>query len=126
VSLGTLWTFGLAGFWGLPLDLFGLAVLPILLGIGIDDGLHALHGSRRQLPTSDGVARGVVDSVEGAGRAMALTTLTTVVGFLSLGVSRIPALRAGGLLIALGVLCCLAATFVVLPALEAFFEKKNS
>lgn len=119
VTFGTLWTFGLAGALGIPLDLFGLAVLPILLGIGIDDGLHALHGSRRAGGGTGVVAAAVTD----AGRAMALTTLTTIVGFSSLGMSHIPALRAGGLLIALGVASCLAATFVLLPALEAALER---
>ena len=118
VTLGVLWTFGIAGALGWPLDLFGLAVLPILLGIGIDDGLHALHGARGRERTADAITE--------AGRAMALTTLTTAVGFASLGLSRLPALRVGGALIALGVCACLTATVWVLPALEAWREGQKN
>lgn len=112
VTLGTLWTCGLLGWWGGPLDLVGLAVVPILLGIGIDDGLHAVHGARRG-PSS------LAESTAAAGRAMALTTLTTAVGFGSLLMSQIPGLRQGGFVVAVGVVACLLATLVVLPALGA-------
>lgn len=109
VLLGSLWTLGLWGALGRPLDLLSLTVLPILLGIGIDDGLHALHGAAAD---PDGVA----GSVRRAGRAMTLTTLTTAVGFGSLLLSHVPGLRHGGVLVALGVLACLVATLGVLPA----------
>ncbi len=108
VTLGALWTLGLWSGLGLGIDLVGLAVIPILLGIGIDDGLHAVHGS---------AARGLPAAVRDAGRAMVLTTLTTTVGFGSLLLSSVPGLRSGGLLVSLGVIACLVATLLVLPAL---------
>jgi predicted RND superfamily exporter protein len=114
---GTLWTFGLWGFAVGRCDLMSLAVAPILLGIGIDDGLHATHGAAASGSLREGVAS--------AGRAMTLTTLTTVVGFGSLTVSSIPGLRQAGLLIALGVALCLAATLVVLPAIGALVERRT-
>lgn len=109
VVLGTVWSLGLWGALGRPLDLVTLAVLPILLGIGIDDGLHAVHGAAR--------AGGLVLSVQASGRAMTLTTLTTCVGFGSLAVSHLPGLRHAAGLVPLGVMACLIATLVVLPAL---------
>lgn len=132
VSLGALWTCGLLGLMGGRLDLVGLAVVPILLGIGIDDGLHALHGAaalrsdKNLAPFGEG-SRAASDknlaplaaAVTGAGRAMALTTLTTAVGFGSLVLSRVPGLRQGGWLVAFGVLVCLVVTLMVLPAVEA-------
>ncbi len=118
VVLGTLWTLGLWAGLGRSLDLFTLAVLPIMLGIGIDDGLHVMHGARRR-PSPGLGGTPIAGSVRGAGRALVLTTLTTAVGFGSLVLSHIPGLRNGGLLIAAGVLACLLATLMVLPAIEA-------
>ncbi len=115
VVLGAVWTLGLWSGLGRSLDLFSLAVLPIMLGIGIDDGLHVLHGSRRQS------VEGLLGAVRGSGRALVLTTLTTCVGFGSLGLSRIPGLQNGGLMIATGVMACLIATLLILPAIEAAF-----
>jgi predicted RND superfamily exporter protein len=119
VVLGSLWTLGLFGAAGRTIDLLGVAVLPIMLGIGIDDGLHAMHGAV-QRPD-----RGIAGAVANAGRAMVLTTLTTCAGFGSLALSHVPGLRTGGLLVAAGVLACLAATLVVLPALEAVFSGRS-
>lgn len=118
VVLGCCWTFGLWGATGLPLDLISLAVLPILLGIGIDDGLHSLHGA----VTSKAHAAPLAESIQQAGRAMVLTTLTTAVGFASLTLSSVPGMRRGGLLISVGVFACLVATLWVLPALEAWMK----
>ncbi len=112
VVLGSIWTLGLWSGLNRPLDLFSLAVLPIMLGIGIDDGLHVLHGAFAS-------ETGSLGAVRAAGKALVLTTLTTCVGFGSLGLSRIPALQNGGLMIATGVMACLIATLLILPAIEA-------
>lgn len=119
VCLAALWTLGIWGAIGRPLDLVSLAVLPIVLGIGIDDGLHALHGARQR---SDG---NVAASARAAGRAMFLTSLTTCAGFSSLALSRVPGLRSGGMIVALGVVACLLATLVVLPAISGLTSKKR-
>jgi uncharacterized protein len=100
------------GFWGLldaRLDLVSVAVLPILFGIGVDNGLHVVHGAAR-----DGDLGG---ATRVAGRAMVLTALTTAVGFASLLLSSIPGLRRGGALVAVGVVVCVLATVTLLPAL---------
>lgn len=112
VGLGALWTCGLLGALGFHLDLISLALVPILLGIGIDDGLHAVHGARLH------PSRGLAGAVRAAGRAMTLTSLTTAAAFSSLLLSRLPGLRSGGAAVAIGVLACLAATLLVLPTLR--------
>lgn len=122
VSLGLLWTLGLCAALGVDLDPFSLLVAPILVGIGIDDGLHAVHGA----VTAGGGLSGLERSVAAAGRAMTLTTLTTAVGFGGLALSRLPALGRGGLLVAGGTLLCLAATLLVLPALGALAARRGS
>jgi hypothetical protein len=101
---------------GRSLDLVGLAVLPVMLGLGIDDGLHAVHRSVQ------GGAETLATSVRRVGVAMVLTTLTTTAGFASLGLSHLPALQAAALLVPLGVGACLLATLAVLPALGSLLE----
>jgi len=115
VVLGSSWALGIWSAAGWKLDLFSLAVLPILLGIGLDDGLHVVHGTTR--------FGGLRASITSVGHGLLLTTLTTCVGFASLGLSRIPSLRNGGLLIAAGVLACWLSTVLVLPAVESFSQR---
>ncbi|HXV77554.1 MAG TPA: MMPL family transporter, partial [Candidatus Polarisedimenticolaceae bacterium] len=108
VSCGGLWVIGACGLVGIPISLFSVTAAPLLLGLGIDDGLHALHGIRFH-----GSLRRSLHSV---GPAITITTLSTCLGFGSLMLSRLPALRSGGLVIALGTGLCLVATIVLLPA----------
>ncbi|HUO87426.1 MAG TPA: MMPL family transporter, partial [Thermoanaerobaculia bacterium] len=115
VVLGSVWTLGLAGYLGLPIDPFTVVVAPLLLGIGIDDGLHALQGER---------AFGSLEaSLAGSGRAMTLTTLTTCAGFGGLAFSSVPSLARGGVLVAAGTVFCLIATLVLLPALDRLLAR---
>ena len=117
--LGCVWSFGLWGAFGGRIDLLAISTLPVLFGTGIDLGVHAVHGGRVR------PEEGIRGTVESSGLAMLLITLTTGVGFGSLGGSRVPGLQNAGTLVALGVAACLAATFLVLPALEALFRRRR-
>ena len=119
VFFGTAWCLGLWSLMGRPLDLVGLAVLPVMLGIGIDDGLHAVHGAQ-----PGGVER-IAGSVRRSGPAMTLTTITTCIGFSSLALSRLPALQAVALLVPIGVGSCLVATLVLMPATASLFNGRE-
>lgn len=111
VLLGACWSLGLCGALGQPLDLLSLTVVPTLLGIGIDNGLHVIHGSR-----SSG---SVAEAARLAGVAMFLNSGATVFSFGSLILSSIPGLRIGGVLISVGVVACFFSTVLVLPAIAA-------
>ncbi|HET9225962.1 MAG TPA: MMPL family transporter, partial [Thermoanaerobaculia bacterium] len=119
LALGCVWAFGLWGAFGGHVDVLAISTLPVLFGTGIDLGVHAVHGGR--LRPEDGI-RG---TVERSGLAMLLIALTTGIGFGSLGTSRVPGLQNAGTLVAFGVTACLAATFLVLPALEALLRRRQ-
>lgn len=116
VSLGCVWLAGLYGACGVSVDPFAITVAPILLGLGIDDGLHAVHGARHH--------GGTVSSIRAVGGAMTATTLTTCAGFGSLAISRVPALRQAGLLVAVGTVLCLIASLTVIPAAGALLRRE--
>jgi predicted exporter len=119
LALGCLWSFGLWGAFGGRVDLLAISTLPVLFGTGIDLGVHAVHGGRTR------PEEGIRGTVRTSGLAMILITLTTGVGFGSLGSSRVPGLQNAGTLVAIGVVACLLATFLVLPALESLFRRRG-
>lgn len=116
--LGCLWTFGLWGALSRPLDLVCVAALPVLLGTGIDLGVHAVVGARH---AAGGMRAVLLES----GPAMTLVMLTASIGFGSLAASRVPGLRNAGLIVAIGGLACLAATLLVLPAIDALLARRT-
>jgi predicted RND superfamily exporter protein len=100
---------GLAGVLGLSFDPVNLIVLPLMIGIGVDNCLFLAERKRELGDTAAAVAQ--------SGRALAIVTATTVVGFGALAVSRYPALSGLGTMAALGLTLCFLATFVFTPVL---------
>jgi predicted RND superfamily exporter protein len=107
--------FGAMGVSGVAVDPVNLIVIPLLLGLGIDDGIYLVSVARR-----DG---SLVEAMRYGGRAVVLTSLTTIVGFGALGLSRFPALSSMGLLCALALSLCLMASLLVLPAMMALVTR---
>lgn len=102
--------FGAAlGLLGLPLNLFNLLSVPLVIGYGIDDHVFLAH---RYAARPD-----PAQMLECTGRAVVLTSLSTMAGFVGLTVARFDGLRMLGLAGALAVALCLLAALLVLPAL---------
>jgi hopanoid biosynthesis associated RND transporter like protein HpnN len=106
--LAALFTCAVSVLAGLPLNYANVIVLPLLLGIGVDSGIHLVHrwrsGEKDLLGTS--TARGVFWSA-----------LTTVASFGSLGFASHLGMASLGQLLTLGVALTLVCNLFVLPAL---------
>lgn len=103
VGLGL--TLGVLVLWQFPLHPGNLLALPLILGLGIDDGLHMVLRAR-----DDGER-----ALATTGRSIWRTTLTTALGFGSLVFARSPAIASMGVLAAVGALACFLATLVLTP-----------
>ena len=98
---------------GLPLNLFNLLSVPLVIGYGIDDHVFLVHRHQREPSAGPG------HTLATTGRAVVLTSLSTIAGFAGLGAARFDGLRLFGLSGALAVALCMLAAFAVLPALLA-------
>ena len=98
---------GVAGLFGIALTPVSLVVLPLTVGIGLDDCLFLVERYRETSNVEEAVARG--------GRALSVTTATTMAGFGVLAFSRYPALSGLGSLAALSIAICFLATLCLLP-----------
>ena len=108
MTLGLVLLFGILGWLDIPLNPANMIVLPLLLGIGINDGVHVVHDFRRQL------GRYRISSSTSA--AVLLTSLITMVGFGSLMLASHQGLKSLGLVLTIGVCCCLVTSLLLLPA----------
>jgi predicted RND superfamily exporter protein len=93
-----------------------MIALPVIIGIGVDDGVHFFH---RFIQEGRGGLKRAVSSV---GRGMLMSSLTTMIGFGSLMLYLMRGMASMGLVLFLGVGACLVVTFTLLPALAILFE----
>ncbi len=92
--------------------------LPIIIGIGVDDGVHWLH---RFLQEGRGRLRVVTNSV---GRAMLMTSLTTMIGFGSLMAFSMRGMQSLGKVLTIGVGWCFVVSITLVPAMATMFEAR--
>ncbi|NNF58744.1 MAG: MMPL family transporter [Rhodothermaceae bacterium] len=117
--VGLLWMVALMEAFGVALTFYNLVVLPAILGIGNDAGVHLIHRYREEGP---GSMRLVLRST---GEHVGVGALTTLIGFAGLLLSFHPGLRSIGLLATLGIGATMAAALVFLPALIQVLENQG-
>ena len=120
LAVGVLWFGGLAGALGLRLNMLSFIALPITFGIGVDYATNVFQ--RRRVDE----ARSIADVVRTTGGAVALCSLSTIIGYSALLVAGNRALISFGVLADLGEVACLAAALVALPAVLRLREAAAS
>jgi hopanoid biosynthesis associated RND transporter like protein HpnN len=108
---GAVLTLGLMRLTGVQFNLANLVVLPLILGIGVVDGVHVLHRNREEPECGKNVIS------KSTGQAVILTSLTTMIGFGSLMVADHQGVYSVGLVLMLGVGSCMITSITLLPAL---------
>jgi predicted RND superfamily exporter protein len=114
---GFLGLFGLMVLFGVKLNFYNLVVLPAVLGIGDDAGLHLVHRYAKE------GAGSVLRVLRSTGEHITMSALTTMVGFAGLLRSFYPGMRSIGVLAVLGIGMTLVAALVGLPALLQVLER---
>jgi predicted RND superfamily exporter protein len=117
---GMVWMVGLLHLVGRQLDVMNIMALPLILGIGIDDGVHIIHRWQREGPSS---TRLVFAST---GKAILLTSLTTMLAFGSMVFSIWRGYGSLGIALTLGVGACFLTTVLILPGIIGWIERKKS
>ena len=96
---------------GIPFNFANVIALPLLLGIGVDSGIHMVHRMRAAPPAS-----GLMLETSTA-RAVLYSSLTTICSFGNLAVSPHRGMASMGVLLTIGIGFTLLCTLVLLPAL---------
>ncbi|MEA1985990.1 MAG: MMPL family transporter, partial [Candidatus Marinimicrobia bacterium] len=109
--VGVIWMIGTMGIFGIQITLLNIMAIPLIIGIGIDDGVHILH---RYNIEREANIRKVYSST---GKAIIITSLTTMLSFGSLVFATYRGFGSMGLALFIGVGMCLLASVLVLPAI---------
>ncbi len=96
---------GALSLWGFPLHPGNLLALPLILGLGVDDGIHMALRWRES----------AADPLLTTGTSVWRTTASTVIGFGSLATAASPAIASLGLMAAAGASACFLASVLGVP-----------
>jgi predicted exporter len=119
LGVGVILTLGVMGACGVPLNPANMIALPLIVGVGVDNGVHVIHDYR-------GRFRGVAYRLGAAtGRGVLVAGLTTVLGFGTLMTARHAGMASLGLALTLGVASCMFAALVLLPALLRLRDERR-
>ncbi len=97
--------------FSIPLNFANIIALPLLLGIGVDSGIHILHRYRNALPKD-----GIILATSSA-RAVLVSALTTIVSIGNLSFSSHLGTASMGKLLTIGISMTLLCTLIILPSL---------
>jgi len=102
---------GLMAVLRIEYNFLNIMILPMIVGIGLDDGVHFTNTYRQTAPSDP------TDGLRRTGRAVVLTSLTTLIGFGSITLSHYPGLQSMGYVSVIGITACMIAALIILPAL---------
>lgn len=117
--VGLLWLFGIMIVFGLQFNFYNLVVLPAILGIGEDSGVHLAHRYRDEGKNSMWAV------LSSTGQHITMGSVTTMLGFAGLLFTNHPGLQSLGVMAVLGIGMTLLASLTFLPALIQWLEDRN-
>jgi hopanoid biosynthesis associated RND transporter like protein HpnN len=117
LGLGILNLFALMGVLNIPLNPANMIVLPLILGIGIDAGVHVVHDFRAQ--------RGRYRINASTASAVVVNTATNMAGFGSMMIASHRGLQSLGRVLTLGLATCLFTSLIMLPALLTLLSRNR-
>ncbi len=115
--LGVFTLFGIMSLLGLSFNTANMIALPMILGIGADNGVHMIHRFREEKESN-------IDFLfKSTGKALFITYLDSVTSFIGLAFANHQGLAQLGKVVILGITCCTMAGFLVLPAIMLLIIK---
>ncbi|MEM2875200.1 MAG: MMPL family transporter, partial [Candidatus Hadarchaeales archaeon] len=117
VGLSALWAVGIMGLTGLKFTMIHVALIPLVLGLGIDYSIHMLNRYHEELRKGSAPLKAASSSMKTTGVAVVLAAVTTIIGFGSFMASELPAIGTLGIFAALGIGFSFLLSTCFLPAL---------
>lgn len=117
--IGLIWLFGVMIIFGLKFNFYNLVVLPAVLGIGCDNGIHLAHRFK------DEGRKNMREVLRSTGQHITVGSLTTMMGFAGLLFTSHPGLQSIGIMAVVGIGMTLFTALTFLPSLVQVLEDKD-
>lgn len=117
--IGLLWLFGILMIFGLKFNFYNLVVLPAVLGIGCDNGIHLAHRFR------DEGRKNMWEVLSSTGQHITVGSFTTMLGFAGLLFTSHPGLQSIGIMAVVGIGMTLFTALTFLPSMVQVLEDRK-
>jgi hydrophobe/amphiphile efflux-3 (HAE3) family protein len=124
VFVSALWTFGLMGYAGVPMTMATMAVLPILIGLGIDFSIQFHNRYQEEVTKSETAGNAIITSITHMFPVVGIALLATIIGFITLYISEVPMIREFGMMLAIGIVISYITGLFLLNSVILVADKK--
>ncbi|BAP63202.1 efflux RND transporter permease subunit [Methanococcus maripaludis] len=123
VVVAVIWAAGSMAIFKIPMDTATSVMGSLLLGLGIDYGVHLFHRYEEELGDGKSMEEAINIAVVSTGSAVLVTTATTMAGFAALTIAPLSMMANMGKVCTLGIFFCMAAVICLLPPLIVIEER---
>ena len=116
IAITIVLTFAVCSVLGISLNMANILMVPLILGLGVDTGIHIVH--RHRQTQREGGGQAMDPAIR---RAVVISGLTTVGTFCSLSLSPHQGAASIGLLLTIAISFLLIISLVLLPILLRWF-----
>lgn len=118
--IGVFSLFGLMSWLKISFNTANMIALPMILGIGADNGVHILVRFREE------GGRGIDFLFKSTGKALLITYLDSVTSFVGLAFANHQGLASLGQIVVIGLTCCTIAGILFLPAVMSLLSRRGT
>lgn len=124
-TLGAGWTVGFTTLAIGHLNLLTVSFFTILVGSGIDFGIHILMRYEEEFGKHGSSAQALDEALVGTGADIAVSAFATASAFWAVGFTDFKGVSELGIIAGFGILLCLVATVLPLPAIVCLLDRKR-
>ena len=124
VLVGALWTFGIAAAVGVPLTLVTVAGFPVLIGLGVDFAIQFHNRYEEEMRRGEAPAEALISAISHIAPTVGVAVAVMILGFVTLLLSVVPAVKDFGILLAIGAAVLYAISLFVLNAFLYRFDRR--
>jgi len=108
---------GIMGYFDLPLDMMSMTIVPMLMGIAVDDSIHFVNHLKLEVERGVGYEEAIHRTFRTVGKALFMTSLILIVTFGMYVTSDVNMFKVLGMLVAFGLISALVADYLLTPVL---------
>jgi uncharacterized protein len=113
---------GFMGYAGFQLDMMTMTIMPMLIGIAVDDTIHFINHIKFEFEKCGNYETAILNAFKTVGKTLAMTTVILSATFIMYMFSPVATLTRIGLLASMGLIMALITDYLITPALVVILK----